>query len=241
MDQARDSHYRSFTLAMGGAIARHDLRARLGAENVETLLYGLYLGRGEQLVDNHTVIYHDQPNCRSWEVYKGILDGKSHAVFNGKVFVKPAAQKTDHGSSVSRQYSGSLFEQVLFLATEALFQSLWDNTDDGDMALAKKVLAGEYTFVEAGVIDQSEGTGPWIADWVEGPSELPSVARRFVPSTRLADERSAGRQRDHGGPKRGRDSRGDCQECPGAELSPRRVRRCRRCVDRFDGRDPAQL
>ncbi len=42
----------------------------------------------------------------------------------------PAAQKTDHGSSVSRQYSGSLFEQVLFLATEALFQSLWDNVDE---------------------------------------------------------------------------------------------------------------
>ncbi|WP_434614540.1 6-phospho-3-hexuloisomerase [Arthrobacter sp. A5] len=42
----------------------------------------------------------------------------------------PAAQKTDHGSSVSRQYSGSLFEQVLFLATEAIFQSLWDNADE---------------------------------------------------------------------------------------------------------------
>ncbi|MEO8221268.1 MAG: 6-phospho-3-hexuloisomerase [Specibacter sp.] len=42
----------------------------------------------------------------------------------------PAAQKTDHGSSVSRQYSGSLFEQVLFLATEAIFQSLWDNTNE---------------------------------------------------------------------------------------------------------------
>ena len=41
----------------------------------------------------------------------------------------PAAQKTDHGSGVTRQYSGSLFEQVLFLATEAIFQSLWDNTD----------------------------------------------------------------------------------------------------------------
>lgn len=41
----------------------------------------------------------------------------------------PAAQKTDHGSSVTRQYSGSLFEQVLFLAAEAIFQSLWDNTD----------------------------------------------------------------------------------------------------------------
>lgn len=45
------------------------------------------------------------------------------------VVVIPAAQKTDHGSSVSRQYSGSLFEQVLFLATEAVFQSLWDLTD----------------------------------------------------------------------------------------------------------------
>lgn len=44
--------------------------------------------------------------------------------------VIPAAQKTDHGSSVSRQYAGSLFEQVLFLATEAIFQSLWDNTDE---------------------------------------------------------------------------------------------------------------
>lgn len=42
----------------------------------------------------------------------------------------PAAQKTDHGTSVSRQYAGSLFEQVLFLATEALFQSLWENTDE---------------------------------------------------------------------------------------------------------------
>jgi Fe-S cluster assembly protein SufD len=93
--QARDSHYRSFTLSMGGALARHDLRARLDDENVECLLYGLYLGRGDQLVDNHTVIRHEHPNCRSWEVYKGILDDRSHAVFNGKVFVTPEAQKTD--------------------------------------------------------------------------------------------------------------------------------------------------
>ena len=95
VEQERDSHYRSFTLAMGGALARHNLHARLNGENVETLMYGLYLTRGEQVVDNHTAIYHDQPNCRSWEVYKGVLDGRSRAVFNGKVFVKPEAQKTD--------------------------------------------------------------------------------------------------------------------------------------------------
>ena len=95
VDQARDSHYRSFTLAMGAALARHNLHVRLNDENIETLMYGLYLTRNEQVVDNHTAIYHDQPNCRSWEVYKGILDGRSRAVFNGKVFVKPEAQKTD--------------------------------------------------------------------------------------------------------------------------------------------------
>jgi Fe-S cluster assembly protein SufD len=95
VDQYRDSHYRSFSMAMGGALARHNLHVRLNGENVEALMYGLYLTRGEQLADNHTVIYHDQPNCRSWEVYKGVLDGRSRAVFNGKVFVKPEAQKTD--------------------------------------------------------------------------------------------------------------------------------------------------
>ena len=95
VEQERDSHYRSFSLAMGGALARHNLTARLNGENVETLMYGLYLTRGQQVVDNHTAIHHDQPNCRSWEVYKGVLDGHSRAVFNGKVFVKPEAQKTD--------------------------------------------------------------------------------------------------------------------------------------------------
>jgi Fe-S cluster assembly protein SufD len=95
VDQQRDSHYRSFSLAMGGALARHNLHVRLNDENIETLMYGLYLTRGDQVADNHTAIYHDQPNCRSWEVYKGILDGRSRGVFNGKVFVKPEAQKTD--------------------------------------------------------------------------------------------------------------------------------------------------
>jgi Fe-S cluster assembly protein SufD len=95
VDQQRDSHYRSFALAMGGHLARHNLHARLGDENIETLLYGLYLTRGEQLADTHSAIFHDHPNCNSWEVYKGVLADASRAVFNGKVFVQPIAQKTD--------------------------------------------------------------------------------------------------------------------------------------------------
>jgi Fe-S cluster assembly protein SufD len=92
---SRDSHYRSFCMAMGAALARHNLNARLADQYAEALLYGLYITHGEQLVDNHTTLYHDHPNCHSWEVYKGILDGRSRAVFNGKVMVKPEAQKTD--------------------------------------------------------------------------------------------------------------------------------------------------
>lgn len=95
VDQAHESHYRSFTLAMGGAIARHNLHVRLNAPDIETLMYGLYLTRGDQVVDNHTAIYHDHPGCNSWEVYKGVMDGDSRAVFNGKVLVRPEAQKTD--------------------------------------------------------------------------------------------------------------------------------------------------
>ena len=93
--QAQESHYRSFSLAMGGAISRHNLHTRLGAPETEALLYGLSIAEGRQLADHHTAIFHDEPNCRSWEVYKAILDGESRGVFNGKVFVTPEAQKTD--------------------------------------------------------------------------------------------------------------------------------------------------
>jgi len=95
VDQDQDSHYRSFTLAMGARLSRHNLHARLNAPHVETLLYGLSLTRGEQLADNHTAIFHDHPHCNSWEVYKAILEDRSRGVFNGKVFVTPEAQKTD--------------------------------------------------------------------------------------------------------------------------------------------------
>lgn len=93
--QQAESHYRSFTLAMGGQVSRHNLHTRLNAPETEALLYGLSIAHNDQLMDNHTAIFHDQPDCRSWEVYKAILDDRSRGVFNGKVFVKPEAQKTD--------------------------------------------------------------------------------------------------------------------------------------------------
>jgi len=64
------------------------------------------------------------------------------------------------------------------LRIERLLDALWDNTDDADYRLAGRVLDGHYTWLEAGVLDLSEGTGPWIAPWEPGPSQVENVARR---------------------------------------------------------------
>ncbi|MCL4811662.1 MAG: Fe-S cluster assembly protein SufD [Vicinamibacteraceae bacterium] len=83
----------SFTF--GGALARNDVNALLDAEGIACTLNGLYLGHDRRLIDNHTAIVHAKPHCESHEIYKGMLDGHSKGVFNGKIFVRPDAQKTD--------------------------------------------------------------------------------------------------------------------------------------------------
>ena len=65
------------------------------------------------------------------------------------------------------------------LRVEALFHALWANTDSSDVQLAHDVLAGRFTWMEEGIIDPSEGTGPWIAHWEPGASTETNLARRF--------------------------------------------------------------
>jgi Fe-S cluster assembly protein SufD len=69
--------------------------AVLDGEGAECTLHGLYVATGDALVDNHTTIDHAKPHCPSHEIYKGILAGRARAVFNGKIVVRPDAQKTD--------------------------------------------------------------------------------------------------------------------------------------------------
>jgi len=79
-----------------------------------------------------------------------------------------------------------IFCQQATLRVEALFHALWTNTDSSDVRLANDLLEGRYTWLEEGVVDQSEGTGPWIAHWEPGPSTETNLARRFLtasPST----------------------------------------------------------
>jgi Fe-S cluster assembly protein SufD len=93
--QARDSHLESFSFATGAALSRQNIYTTLDGEGCGSTLNGLYMLDGEQHCDHQTQIVHAQPNCYSRELYKGVLDGRSHGVFNGKVYVHPIAQKTD--------------------------------------------------------------------------------------------------------------------------------------------------
>ena len=93
--QERKSRYTGFSLAFGGAIARTDVVIKIDGDECETMLDGLYMTAKEQLIDHHTFIEHLHPNCSSREIFKGIVAGKSRAVFNGKIYVHREAQGTD--------------------------------------------------------------------------------------------------------------------------------------------------
>jgi Fe-S cluster assembly protein SufD len=93
--QRRGSNFRSHALTFGGGWVRNEAHALFVDEGSECTLNGLYLADDTRHVDNRTVIDHAKAHCASHELYKGILDGKAHGVFNGKIFVREDAQKTD--------------------------------------------------------------------------------------------------------------------------------------------------
>lgn len=93
--QADKSIVNTFTLTMNGQLVRNNLTIQINGEYCESHFHGLYLLNGKTLADNHTVVDHMKPNSFSNELYKGIMDGQSKGVFNGKIFVRPHAQKTN--------------------------------------------------------------------------------------------------------------------------------------------------
>ncbi|MBN1996430.1 SufD family Fe-S cluster assembly protein, partial [candidate division KSB1 bacterium] len=95
IDQQNDSRFSSFSLSFGGGLVRNDIVASINGQGVTTTLNGLYMIAGKQFVDFHTFIEHAKPHSSSRQLYKGILDDNARAVFNGKIYVKQEAQKTD--------------------------------------------------------------------------------------------------------------------------------------------------
>ncbi len=110
VQQHAQSRLTSHVISLGGGLCRNEVNTVLNAEGAECILNGLYIGSNHQHVDNQTSIDHAKPHGTSDELYKGILSGHAEAVFNGKIIVRPDAQKT-----VSRQTNRNLL-----LSKEAL-------------------------------------------------------------------------------------------------------------------------
>jgi Fe-S cluster assembly protein SufD len=93
--QKKSSRVNTYSFTLNGKFYRNNLHLSLDGEGIESHMYGLYLLSGDTLGDNHTVVDHKKANSYSNELYKGIMDDSSRGVFNGKIFVRPNAQKTN--------------------------------------------------------------------------------------------------------------------------------------------------
>ena len=91
----RGASYNSTNINLGGALSRHDIEVTFTVEGGEAWVDGLYMLDGTQHHDTHSIIDHQVPNCVSHQTYKGVMNDKSRAVFNGKVFVRENARGTD--------------------------------------------------------------------------------------------------------------------------------------------------
>ena len=91
----RDALFTCNTLTFEGKLVRNTTNVRLSGQNTEAHLNGLYYAKGDSLIDNHILVDHMVPNCQSNQLYKGIIDDDASGVFNGKIYVKKDAQKTN--------------------------------------------------------------------------------------------------------------------------------------------------
>ncbi|MGZ3864128.1 MAG: Fe-S cluster assembly protein SufD [Bacteroidia bacterium] len=94
-NQETYSSYTNNVFTFSGALVRNNLSTAINGQFAEGHLNGLFITNGTQNVDNHTLVDHLKPNCQSNELYKGIVNGKSSATFNGQIFVERDAQKTN--------------------------------------------------------------------------------------------------------------------------------------------------
>lgn len=95
VSQHDKSYFYAATITLNGGFIRNNLNVVLEGQHIENHLYGLYIPNGSQHIDNHSIVDHKYPNCQSNELYKGVLSDKSTGVFNGKIFVREDAQKTN--------------------------------------------------------------------------------------------------------------------------------------------------
>jgi Fe-S cluster assembly protein SufD len=109
----KDASYRGFQLTASPALARNDITITFNGEGSKLDLSGAFLARGSEHIDTTLIVDHAVPACESRELFKGVLDGRAHGIFQGKIIVRPDAQKTD----------GKQMSQALMLSPDAQFSS----------------------------------------------------------------------------------------------------------------------
>jgi len=95
IQQGRSANVASHSALLGGALVRNNVHPVLAGEGGECLINGLFIGNGQQHLDNYMLVEHASPHCGSRQFYNGILDGHAHGVFHGRIIVHKDAQKTD--------------------------------------------------------------------------------------------------------------------------------------------------
>lgn len=95
VEQRNHSRFYSTVISWGGSLLRNNLNSVINGEGIDCYFRGLYIVKGKQLIDNHTLADHAKPNSHSNELYKGLLDEEGTGVFNGKIMVRQDAQKTN--------------------------------------------------------------------------------------------------------------------------------------------------
>ncbi len=181
---AADAAYESFVLTLGGALTRNEGAAVLAGRNADLHLNGAYLGQADQVIDNTTVIDHAEPDGRSREVFRGVLDDKARGVFQGRIQVRRNAQRTD----------GHQLSQVMLLSPAAEA----DNKPEleifaDDVKCSHGATAGEIDhdalfYLRARGIPQDEARGLLVEAFInETIAEIADepVRERFLEAVRV--------------------------------------------------------
>jgi Fe-S cluster assembly protein SufD len=171
--QARNSVYKNQAISFGAKISRQNLIVHQMAEQTETSLTGLAVIDGEQLADTHSVISHNYPHGSSKQLHKCIADGRSHAVFNGKIQVAKLAQQTD-SAQLSRNL---LLSGKARVDTKPQLEIFADNVKCAHGATVSQLDAEEIFYLQSRAIDaESAAKLLTYAFATEAISQIPVVS-----------------------------------------------------------------
>jgi Fe-S cluster assembly protein SufD len=167
VDLAKDASYDNFVLTMGARLSRNEIRTVLNGTGVECRLSGTYMLTGQQHGDTTTVIDHAQPQGTSREVYKGVIDQYAHAVFQGKIIVRPGSQKTD-GYQLNRAL---LLSDTAEINSKPELEIYADDVKCSHGATAGELSDDQIFYLRARGIDRDSArdilTGAFLAEAIE--------------------------------------------------------------------------